>query len=232
MYQAALISVKPPFALSLTLDDMFLKKGSAMGGTQILIVQGHPDVRRQHLCHALGRAYAEGAAAAGHSIEILEPARLAFPLLGSVDEWRHGSPPPQLVEAQEAIRRARHLVFLYPLWLSDMPAVLKGFLEQVARPGFGVAAHAADAGGPLQGARGCGLLAGRSARVIVSTALPAPVYRWLYGAHSVKLMRRNILGPAGIAPMRSTIVGGAGAMDEVQVERWRARLRRLGAQAG
>ena len=32
---------------------------------------------------------------------------------------------------------AEHLVFLFPLWLGDMPAVLKGFLEQLMRPGFG-----------------------------------------------------------------------------------------------
>ena len=29
-----------------------------------------------------------------------------------------------------------YLVLFFPLWLGDMPALLKGFLEQVARPGF------------------------------------------------------------------------------------------------
>jgi putative NADPH-quinone reductase len=72
------------------------------------------------------------------------------------------------------------------------------------------------------------LLQGRSARVVISTGDPAPVYRWLSGAHGLKLMRRNILGMAGVRPIRSTVVGGASSMSPAQVARWRERLRRLG----
>jgi hypothetical protein len=68
--------------------------------------------------------------------------------------------------------------------------------------------------------------------VVVSTAMAAPLYRWIYGAHSIKLMRRHILGPAGITPMRSTVVGSAIAMRPELVERWRERLHRLGERAG
>jgi putative NADPH-quinone reductase len=192
--------------------------------TRILIVQGHPDRHRGNLCHALAQAYADGAHEAGHSVELLEPARINFPLLSSRDEWEHGTLPPQLGPAQEAIRSAEHLVIVYPLWLGDMPAMLKGFLEQVGRPGMFVTL---DAGRtrytrPLQG---------RSARVVVSTVEPAPVYRWLSGAHGLKLMRRDILGMAGAGPVRSTVIGRATALSPAQVARWRERLRRLGERA-
>lgn len=40
--------------------------------------------------------------------------------------------------AQDGIGWAEHIVFFFPLWLGDMPASLKGFLEQVARPGFAI----------------------------------------------------------------------------------------------
>lgn len=193
-------------------------------GARILIVQGHPDIGRMHMCRALAHAYAEGATAAGHEVELVEPARLVFPLLSSAAEWRHGTPPPRLVAAQESMRRANHIVLLYPLWLGDMPAVLKGFLEQVVRPGFAIA----PGGGRLFGE---GLLRGRSARLVVSTTMAAPRYRWLHGAHSLKLVRRSIFAPAGIAPMRATVVGGTGELSEEQVDRWRERLRRLGERA-
>jgi len=193
-------------------------------GKRILIVQGHPDCTHQHLCHALAQAYTEGAGAAGHDIETMEPARLAVPFLTSQAEWEEGEPPPQLVQAQEAIHRAQHLVFIYPLWLGDMPALLKAFLEQVARPGFAIDPAARN---PLK----AGLLRGRSARLVVTMGMPAPLYRWFYGAHALKLMRRNILGFAGIAPVRTTVVGGAGAMAPADVERWRRRLHRLGTAA-
>lgn len=110
-----------------------------MMGARILIIQGHPDCDVRHLCHVLARAYADGARGAGHEVDTVEPARLAFPLLHSADEWQHGEVPAALVPVQQAIRQASHLVLVYPLWLGEMPALLKGFLEQVARPGFALA---------------------------------------------------------------------------------------------
>lgn len=190
---------------------------------RILIVQGHPDGSRHHLCHTLATAYEEGACGAGHTVEIIEPARLRLPLLGSQEEWQREA-PPAVMAAQEAIRWAQHLVFFYPLWLGDMPAMLKGFLEQVARPGFAIDPKARN---PLRP----GLLVGRSARLVVTMGMPALAYRWLYGAHSIKLMRRNILGFAGIAPVYSTVVGGAGALSAASGERWCTRLHRMGARA-
>jgi putative NADPH-quinone reductase len=193
-------------------------------GKPVLIVQGHPDCAHQHLCHALAQAYADGAGAAGHTVETVEPARLDFPLLRSPLDWQEGTLPPQLAQAQDAIRRAQHLVFVYPLWLGDMPALLKAFLEQVARPGFAIDPSARN---PLR----AGLLRGRSAHLVVTMGMPAPFYRWFYGGHSVKLMRRNILNFAGIAPVRTTVIGNAGAMAPAQVELWCERMRQLGAAA-
>ncbi len=127
-------------------------------------------------------------------------------------------------DAQQALARASHLVLIYPLWLGDMPALLKGFLEQVARPGFAIAAESRN---PLK----AGLLGGRSARVIVTMGMPAPLYRWFYRAHSLKSLQRYILGFAGIGPVRSTLVGGAAALTPQRAEAWCARLHRLGAAA-
>lgn len=195
-----------------------------MMGARILIIQGHPDCGERHLCHVLARAYADGARAAGHVVDTVEPARLDFPLLRSAEAWQHGQVPAALAPAQQAIREASHLVLVYPLWLGEMPALLKGFLEQVARPGFAIAENGRN---PLRS----GLLGGRSARVIVTMGMPAAAYRWFYGAHSLKALRRNILEFAGIRPVRTTVVGGAGALAPEVVERWCDRLRELGAQA-
>ncbi|HET8696394.1 MAG TPA: NAD(P)H-dependent oxidoreductase [Gammaproteobacteria bacterium] len=41
-----------------------------------------------------------------------------------------------MAEPQAFIAWADHLVMVYPLWLGEMPALLKGFFEQVLRPGF------------------------------------------------------------------------------------------------
>ncbi|MFZ2309151.1 MAG: NAD(P)H-dependent oxidoreductase [Rhodoferax sp.] len=191
---------------------------------RILIIQGHPDTSQRHLGHALADAYAKGALDAGHAVRRLEEATLDFPLLKSQKDWMDGSLPPTLAGAQADIAWAGHLVLLFPLWLGDMPAVLKGFLEQVARPGF---AFKPGASNPFA-AKG---LTGRSARVVVTMGMPALVYRWYFRAHSVKSLERNVLGFVGIAPIHTTLIGGVDKLGEAGVRKWEAAMRELGAGA-
>ncbi|MBK5203984.1 MAG: NAD(P)H-dependent oxidoreductase [Polaromonas sp.] len=191
---------------------------------RILLIQGHPDTTRHHLCHMLEDAYASGALAAGLELRRVKVAALDFPLLRSQEAWEYGELPPALSTAQVDIAWAQHLVLFFPLWLGDMPAVLKGFLEQVARPGF---AFKADGDNPF-GHKG---LAGRSARVVVTMGMPALIYRWYFRAHSVKSLERNILGFVGIAPVHETLIGMVDRLGETGVADWQAKLRRLGSRA-
>ena len=191
---------------------------------RIVIIQGHPDAGAPHFCHALADAYHDGAVAAGHTVTRIDVARLDFPLLRSQQDWEHGSVPPALLPAQQAIDGASHLVLVFPLWLGDMPALLKGFLEQVARPGF---AFRAEGGNPFAH-KG---LAGRSARVIVTMGMPATVYRWYFQAHAIKSLERNILAFVGIRPVRRTLIGMLGKLSAARAQQWLERMRTLGAAA-
>lgn len=196
-----------------------------MAAQRILLIQGHPDSAAPHLCHALAQAYAEGATAAGHEVREVDVARIDFALLRSQHEWELGLLPASLRPAQESIRWAQHIVLFFPLWMGDMPALLKGFLEQVARPGF---AFNAEGNNPF-GRKG---LTGRSARVVVTMGMPALVYRWYFRAHSVRSLERNILGFVGIAPVQETLVGSVELLGDAGVAKWQARMRTLGAKAG
>jgi len=100
----------------------------------ILLIQGHSDAGQLHLCHALEDAYAQGATAAGHMIKLINVATLDLPILRSRHEWEQGNLPHSLKEAQQDIKWADHLLLFFPLLLGDMPAMLKGFLEQVVQP--------------------------------------------------------------------------------------------------
>ncbi len=190
---------------------------------RILLIQGHPDNSQRHLGHALEDAYAQGALEAGHDIRRINVATLEFPLLRSQHEWEKGALPPTLKPAQEAIHWAEHLVLLFPLWLGDMPAMLKGFLEQVARPGF---AFTGESSNPLS-KKG---LTGRSARIVVTMGMPAVIYRWYFRAHSVKSLERNILGFVGIAPVNETLIGMVGNLQTDASDKWLAKLGKLGRQ--
>ncbi|HEX2009956.1 MAG TPA: NAD(P)H-dependent oxidoreductase [Roseateles sp.] len=198
-----------------------------MASRRILLIQGHPDAEAAHFGHALADAYAAGALEAGHALRRVDMARLDFPLLRSQAEWQQGALPPGLQEAQDAIAWCQHLLLFFPLWLGDMPALLKGFLEQVARPGFAFSRDGQSGANPMT-VKG---LRGRSARVAVTMGMPALIYRYYFRAHSVKSLERNILGFVGIAPVRETLIGRVEGMGERERQDWLDRLRELG-QAG
>jgi putative NADPH-quinone reductase len=188
----------------------------------IAIVQGHPDRAGGHFCHALADAYAAAAEVAGHAVRRIEVARLDFPWLRSKTEFDTGTLPDALAEAQAAIGWAGHIVFVYPLWLGGMPALLRAFLEQVARPGF---AFAITPHGWKPALRG------KSARVIVTMGMPAPVYRWYFRAHGLKSFARNVLHFIGIRPVRSTLIGSVESLDEARRAAWLRKLAALGRAA-
>lgn len=192
---------------------------------RILLLQGHPDASQRHFGHALASAYAVGAASSGHEVRSIDVATLEFPLLRSQQEWEHGALPAGLQAAQDAIKWAEHLVLFFPLWLGDMPALFKGFLEQVARPGF---AFSGEGKNPFAH-KG---LAGRSARVVVTMGMPAMVYRWYFRAHSVKALERNILGFVGIAPIQETLIGMVGGLSQEAAGKWLVKMEKLGRQGG
>jgi putative NADPH-quinone reductase len=191
---------------------------------RILLLQGHPDASLRHFGHALLDAYAEGAARGGHELRRLDVASIDFPLLRSKADWDSGAVPPSLKAAQDDIRWAEHIVIGFPLWLGGMPALLKGFLEQVARPGFALSR-------PPKGDMPEKLLKGRSARIVVTMGMPALVYRWYFRAHSLKALERNILGFVGIAPIHETLVGTVEWLDDKERQAWLGKLAKLGESA-
>lgn len=190
---------------------------------RILIIDGHPDAAEGRLCHALAAAYAEGAAAAGHDASVIRLAGLDIPFLRSQQEFEHGAVPEGLTAAAEALLAADHVVLVFPLWLGTMPALLKAFLEQVFRPGTAFAYQ--ENGFPKK------LLAGRSARVVVTMGMPAMIYRWFFGAHGVRGLERNILAFTGMKPIHETLFGNVEGASEQTRNGWLAQMRELGRRA-
>jgi putative NADPH-quinone reductase len=178
---------------------------------RIAIIQGHPDTAGRHLLHALADAYAQGAIGAGHEVRRIEVAELAFPLLRTQVEFETGALPAALEQPRDDMRWAEHWVFLFPLWHGTMPALLKGFLEHIFRPGF--AMEYQKNGFPRR------LLAGRSARIVVTMGMPVILYRWYFGAYGLRGFERSMLGFAGIKPIRESLYGLTFADDKKRA-RW------------
>ncbi|MFN4295790.1 MAG: NAD(P)H-dependent oxidoreductase [Brevundimonas sp.] len=185
---------------------------------RILIIEGHPDPSPQRLCHGLAEAYREGAREAGHTLRTLILGDLGIPPLGSRSDWE--ALPPEIVQAcQQDLLWAQHVVVFYPLWLGDVPAVLKAFLEQVLRPGFAFDPRRKSSGG---------LLKGRSARLVVTMGMPGWFYIGWFGAHSLRMLRRNVFRFVGFRPVRTTVLGMVEGASLARRRAWLDEMTRLG----
>ncbi len=190
----------------------------------IVIVQGHPDAGGKHFCHALADAYAAGAKEAGHVVTMLDVGALEFPVLRSADDWNKGETPPAIKGPQQQILGADHLVFFYPLWLGTMPALLKAFLEQIFRPTL------VSGGGGNHGLM-AKLLKGKSVRIVVTMGMPALLYSLFFRAHSLKSLKRNILGFVGAGPIRTTMIGLVDSIKPARATKLFAQMEKLGRVA-
>ena len=185
----------------------------------VLIIQGHPDSTKQHFCHALANAYKTGAKNGDHSVKDINVAQLNFPILHTKYEFENSAPPTDIKAAQEKISWSNHIVIIYPLWLGTMPALLKGFFEQTFRYGFAISNETNKM--PKK------LLAGKSARIIVTMGIPAFLYRVFFRAHSLKNLQKNILGLSGIKPVKYNLVGIVDASNAKHVK-WLKKIQTLG----
>jgi putative NADPH-quinone reductase len=192
--------------------------------SRIVVIDGHPDADPKRFVHALAAAYAAGAREAGHEVRLINVAELDFPMLRTAADFQKGTPSAVIRECQATLAWAQHWVILYPLWLGSMPALLKGFFEQVGRPGFAFA-EARGRSLPKK------LLAGRSARVVVTMGMPGLFYRWYYRAHSLKSLERNILAFIGISPIRASVVGMVEGVSAATRTKWLKQMSGFGRRA-
>ncbi len=188
---------------------------------KVAVILGHPD--RESFASAIGRAYAEGALDQGADVREIDLAQLKFdPVLWH--GYRQVQPlEPDLIAAQETIRWADVLVFAYPTWWGTTPALLKGFIDRVFLPGF---AFKYRENSKLWDK----LLAGRSARLLVTMDTPGWYYRWVVRQPGHQMMRRTILGFSGIKPIRIFRFGAIRGSDADARSRWLHRARLLGEQ--
>ena len=189
---------------------------------RILIIQGHPSRDQHHFGHALAGVYREAAGAAGHEVRQADVALLEFPLLREAEDWSKGTVPEALRTAQADIGWAEHLVIIFPLWSGTLPALTKGFFEQVARPGCAFRPRP-DGKGLMPG------WSGKTARVVVTMGMPAWLFR-LQGARGIRAFSRDLLGFCGIKPARTTYIGQVDGKSFKPAD-WLDRMRRLGSAA-
>lgn len=188
--------------------------------SNILVVNGHPDPDSFNA--ALASAYVAGATGSGAEVRSIELNRISFNPHLSFGYRKRTELEPDLLRAQELIRWADHLVFVYPIWWGAMPALLKGFIDRVFLPGFAFKYRENSSFWDK-------LLTGKSARLIVTMDTPTWYNKLAYRSAGHRVMRDNILKFCGIKPVRITEFTPIKPSTREQRTKWLEQTKKLGA---
>ncbi len=103
-----------------------------------MVTIAHPWPRSFNFA-VLGRVV-EALQTAGHETDVLDLYRDGFdPTLSEAELAGYAQGrilDPKVLDYQERIRRAEHVIYIFPIWWEGMPALLKGFFDKVFTPGF------------------------------------------------------------------------------------------------
>ena len=186
-----------------------------------LIINGHPD--KESFCFALAESYKKGADSAGADCKSVHLIDLDFSPILTFGYRKISELEPDLVKMQQEILAADHLVLVYPNWWATFPALLKGFLDRVLVPGFAFKYHEDS---PFWDK----LLAGKTARMIVTMDTPKWYYFLMNKNAGHNAMRIGVLEFCGIKPVKITSFAPVKSSEEAKRKKWLAEVEELGKQ--
>ncbi len=125
-----------------------------------LLIYAHPN--QNSLNHYFKQTVIDSLEKGGHEIEVRDLYELNFNPILSLEDMngqRKGQVTDEVRQEQDFISWADHITFLYPIWWTGLPAIMKGYIDRVMSYGF---AYRYDQGVQK------GLLTGKQA-VIINT---------------------------------------------------------------
>jgi NAD(P)H dehydrogenase (quinone) len=186
---------------------------------KIFILVANPDA--DSFSTALAQSYAEGARAAGHEVRLTQISEMKFdPILHKGYKVIQAY-EPDIVKFQDDVRWCEHFVTVFPVWWSDVPAILKGLVDRAWMPGFGFNFRKGIIPGWYR------RLKGRSARVIV-TSDTHPLALWVLFGGNINSYVRGVLRFSGFAPLRKSWFSGMRGISAQKSARILRKVNRLG----
>lgn len=163
----------------------------------ILIVLAHPD--RASFNHSLAAAVAQACESQGHAVVLHDLYAEAFdPILPAAEIARSARLEPSLQRYCDELAAADGLVVIHPNWWGQPPAILKGWIDRVARPGVAYAFEEGDGGEGVP----VGLLRARTAVVLNTSNTPAPREREVFGDPLESIWKRCVFDLCGVKDVR------------------------------
>jgi len=165
-----------------------------------LVVFAHPNQKSfgKGMVDALVKASEEK----GANVRVRDLYEIGFdPILKPEDfvAFQSGNVPEDIAAEQEHIKWANVITFVYPVWWTSLPAILKGYVDRVFSYGF---AYEYVDGAPN------GLLKGKKALLFSTTGTPNEIYSEIGMHNSMKqTVDQGIFNFSGLEEVNHTFFG-------------------------
>ncbi|MFN8416747.1 MAG: NAD(P)H-dependent oxidoreductase [Cytophagaceae bacterium] len=188
-------------------------------GKKILIINGHPN--KESFNFGISAAYKQGAESSGAEVKEIIIADLEFNPSLSFGYQKRTELESDLVEAQQLILWADHLVWIHPVWWGGMPAIMKGFIDRVFLPGFAFKYRENSIWWDK-------LLKDKTAHIITTLDQPSWYYWFVYGKPSVNQLKKTTLEFCGIKPVKVTYLGPIKNVTKKTLDKWLSKVQKIG----
>jgi NAD(P)H dehydrogenase (quinone) len=159
----------------------------------ILIILGHPGPKS--LNHALAWGAYDALHNDGHHVILHDLCAEDFdPLLPAEEIPESGSIPPLIYKHCEELRSADGIIIVHPNWWGQPPAILKGWIDRVFRPGIAYRFKEGDGGEGIP----IGLLKARAAIVLNTSNTPEAREKEAFGDPLDAIWKRCIFDLCGV----------------------------------
>lgn len=160
---------------------------------RILIVLGHPNLNS--LNHGIAHAVRDDLRERGHEIIFHDLYAEHFdPMLTAQEIPESGEIAPQIQSHCDELCSADGIVIVHPNWWGQPPAILKGWIDRVFRPGVAYRFEECDSGEGIP----IGLLPARAAVVLNTSNTPKAREQNAFGDPLESLWRRCIFDLCGV----------------------------------
>ena len=160
---------------------------------KILVIVGHPDP--DSFNHAVASVVCESLRASGHSILFHDLYAEGFdPILTKEEIPENGIIPDSIARHCTELQAADGIVIIHPNWWGQPPALLKGWIDRVIRPGI---AYRFDEGDSGEGVP-VGLLKARTAVLFNTSNTPDKREVGVFGDPLEMIWKRCIFDLCGV----------------------------------
>ncbi len=193
---------------------------------RITVILGHPDPGSFN--HAIARTAVEELCRAGHTVSFHDLYGEGFdPLLPAGEIPAEAALPPQIAAHCREIAAAEGIVIVHPNWWGEPPAILKGWIDRVIRPGVAYNFLEGDSGEGVP----AGLLRAKTAVVLNTSNTPAERERCTFGDPLELIWRNCVFALCGVDDVRREVFGVVVTSTESQRLDWLERVRGLISRA-